>query len=190
MSIDAVLSVQVAQCMVEGAAHGEPHRAREILLVGDAGHHVAAAEALRVLEGAAGDRCAGQQVDDPEDDGGRADVDRQPQHMVPAESDGLVPIEHRGVVRGDDGVQACGRRFHRFEDAQPATDDREVDVGRRCLDRGLAGETEAAFQVRLRQRPRREILVSLADLDHALSAAAGPATRLRNRRRHLVGVVE
>ena len=46
-------------------------------VVVDARHHVRAAEALRVLERGVGDQLAGLEIEQPEDDGRRAEVHRE-----------------------------------------------------------------------------------------------------------------
>ena len=55
----AVLGVDAGELVVEGAPHGAPQLARALGLVRDPADDVAAAEPLRVLEGADGERLAG-----------------------------------------------------------------------------------------------------------------------------------
>ncbi len=190
VAIDAVLAIQVAQLVVEGAAQGEAHRAREVRLVRDAGHDIAAAEPLWVLDGRAGQGVAGQEVDDLEDDRRGPDVDGQAQDVVASQVDRLAVVADGHVVRGHDRIEADVRLIRRPQDAHPPADDRELDVARDVLDLGLAGQAELALEVGLGLRSRGESLAPLADLDDALATAPRPPARGRHRARDLVGIVE
>ena len=190
--VDAVLAVEVAQLVVEGPAQGQQHRAREVLLVRDAGHDVAAAEALRVLE-----RGAGRSA---------CPVSRsmswtttvvvpmsmaRPRTCARAQVDRLAGVADGELVGGDDRVEPDVRLVRRPEDAHPAADDRRTrrrwsgprsGPGTRA-GTGPSGRPRARCAARARSPP-------CADLDDALPAAPGPPARRGHRGRDLVGVVE
>ena len=191
VAVDAEREVHVAQRLVEPAPERRAHRARVVALVRDPRHDVAAAEALRVLERASGHDQAGQQVDEPEHDGRRADVDGETEHVRARQVDGDAVVADGMLVARHDGVDLGHRSIaRRLEDAHAPADDRELDVEVGRFDMGLAGEAEVRRQVLLGLRALRQRLAARADLDDALAAAARPAARLRHGDRHLVGVVE
>ena len=190
VAIDAMLQVEVAQLVVQRPSESEAHRPGEVLLIRDAGHHVAAAEALRVLERASGDGAAGQQVDELEDDGRGADIDRQSEDMRSPGVDRLARVADGHVVGGDGRV---GHRRHdarRSENPHPPPDDRELDVLADILDGRLAGQTELTRQVGFGRRPRRETLGALPHLDDAFAATARAPARRRDGRGDLIRVLE
>ena len=188
--IDAQLEVQVTKRVVEAAPERCPHRAGVVALVRDPRHDVAAAEALRVLERATRHRPPGEQVDEMERDRGRADVDREPEHVLAGQVDGDAVVADRVVVEGDDGVDLGQGGVTASEDAHAPADDRELDVQVGRLDARLAGEPEVGRQVRLGLGARGQRIAALADLDDALTAAPRAPAGLGHRDRDLVGVVE
>ncbi len=190
VAIDPQLAVEIAQLVVQRAAHRESHGPGEVLLVRDAGHHVAAAEALRVLERARRQDGASQQVDQLDHDGRRPDVDGEAQDVLAAKVDRLAGIADREIVGGDDGIQPGRGVAGRAEDPDLAADDRKLDVIIDGLDDRLAGEPERPPEVELGLGARREVVGALADLDDALAAAAGATARCRHCGRDLVRIVE
>ena len=134
--------VDLLETGVERAAQGLAQGARVVALVGDAAHHVAATEALRVLEGAAADDVAVGQIDEAEDDGRGADIDGQAQHVLPAQIEGDAVVEDRVLGGGDDGVDVGDGLAGLLEDMHAPTDDGELDITLGRLDLRLAGEAE------------------------------------------------
>ena len=99
-------------------------------VVADAVHHVAAAEALRVLERDDLERAAGQQVDELEHDGRRAEVDGDAVDAAAQRLDRLVAVVDDAVATRDDGVdRARASLGSGDDDPEPAAQRRELDVG-------------------------------------------------------------
>ena len=96
--VDTVLRVDRLELAVEGPSQRLAQGTRVVALVGDARHHVAATEALRVLEGTAGEGVAAGQIDDAEDHRRGAHVDGQTQHLPARLVDGDALVAD-GVLR-------------------------------------------------------------------------------------------
>ncbi len=190
VAVDAALLVDLLETSVERAAQRLAQGAGVGALVRDSAHHVAAAEALRVLEGAAADDGPAGEVDEPEDDGGGADVDGQAEDVLATQIEGDAVVEDGALVGGDDGVDVGDGLAGVLQDAHAAADDGELDIALGRLDVGLAGEAEALGKVRLCLGTGRQRLGPLADLDGALAAAPGTSARLGHSERDLVGIVE
>ena len=94
VAVDAQRQVHVAQLVVEAAAERIAQLAGVVALVRDARHHVAAAEALRVLQRRRRRRPSRQQVDELEHDCRGADVDGQAQDVGAAQVDRDAVVAH------------------------------------------------------------------------------------------------
>ena len=172
VAVDALLPVDLLEARVQGPTQGLAQGAWVAALVGDAAHHVAAAEALRVLEGSAADDAAADQVDEAEDDRGGAHVHGQAQHVLAAQVERDAVVEDRAIADRDDRVDLGDGLPGLLEDVHAPADDGELDVVLDRLDLGLAGQSEGLRQVLLGLGARGEGIAALADLDDTLTAAA------------------
>lgn len=156
--------------------------------VGDPGDDIAAAEALRILEGERGEDGTRLEVDELGHDARRADVQRQPDDRA------LVSVERRAEIadqiavsrhRGVDPVERDRRELRGSENPEPAAQHGELDVLVRSFDDRLAGEPEAVREMLLRRRPRAQRALAAEDLDDAFPAAPALAAGGRDRGREL-----
>ena len=139
-------------------------------VVGNAVHDVAAAEALRVLKRCGVQHLAALQVGEVQRDRGCSGVDGEAVHCP---SVGI----HATVLEVDAIAAARGGRFSvdgaahsGGEDTRLPAQQRELDVGIRVDDRGLARQAVAAAQERLLRRESRQRLHAVPHLDDALVA--------------------
>ena len=140
-------------------------------------HHVAAAEALRILERRGVQHLAALQVGQVHCDGGGAGVYRQAIDFA-AVGVHAVAFEIHAVAA------AVGRRVRVEVAAHPGGEDtrlaaqkRELDFGVRIDDRRLARQAVVIAQKRLRRCVGRQRVHAAPDLDDALVALAVPAAR-------------
>ena len=165
-----------------------------VAVVGDAVHHVAAAEGLRVLEGGAVHALPGLQIDEVEHHRGGAEIDREPEDLAPVTVHHLAVVEHFVAPPGDEGVERRGRAgrigMGADQDARAAAERRERHVDVVALDHRLAGEAVGRAQESLRLGAGAERVLARAHLDHAFVAAAVALAGGRHLDRELVGAVE
>jgi len=172
-------------------------------LVRDPAHHVAAAEALRVLEGRGLQGPPRLEVHQLKDDRGGADVERETEQPAGRGPDRLAPIQRSGTFAGDHRVEVERRprvgprfpadlvpRFRGAQDPQPSAQDREANVSVVALDNCLAGESEPVWQEGLGRGRLSQRLRSLVHLHDALAAASGAPARGGNPHGQLVGSFE
>jgi len=196
VAVDVPRGVEAGELVVERAAEGPAELARMLVVVRDARHDVAAAEALRVLEGSRRERLAGGEVDELEDDRRCADV--QGEAKQPAVR-GPQVVDRGSVVREEAHVPVdhLHRRIHlqrgsvgRHEDPEPPAKDAELDLGVVARHGGAAGEPVARPKEGFRCVGGSQGLAAGRHLDDALMAAPRAAARGRHDQLQLVCRVE
>ena len=180
---------------VDGGGCGLLQLARLVVaVVGDAVHHVAAAEGLRVLEGRAVYALAGLQINEVEHHRRGAEIDGEPQHAAAIAVHHFAVVEHLVAPPRDQGVQRAGRCRRRDmgtdQDARAPTQRREGHIDIVVLDQRLTGEAVGRAQEALRFGAGTERVLARAHLDHAFVAAAVAHARGRHLDGKLVGTVE
>ena len=165
-----------------------------VTVVGDAVHHVAAAEGLRVLEGGAVHALPGLQVDEVEHHRRGAEIDRKPEHAPTIAIHYRPVVEHLVASPGDEGVERLGRGrcigMGAHQDARAAAERRERHVDIVALDHRLAGEAVGRAQETLSLGAGAEGALAALHLHHAFVAAAVAVARCRHLDGKLVGTIE
>ena len=163
MALDPALGVEARQLVVEGPPHRPSQLARPLRLVRDPADDVAAPEPLGVLEGPDGERLAGPQVEQLEDDRRRSHVERDPDEPLARGVHVLVIPADAAVPDRDGRIDLEGRAGRRHQDLQAAAEDDELEVsprragrppspGRRAGSRG-AGTAPARRSATARPHP-------------------------------------
>ena len=117
-----------------------------LAIVGDAIHHVAAAEALRIFQRAHVHAGPGLEVDQFEHDRGRAEVDGQAVKVAAVVVDMLIAVEDRVAVPGHERVDRNRRGGGGRQDSGRAVERCKFDIDIGIFDPGLAGEAELVAQ--------------------------------------------
>ena len=141
-----------------------------LAIVGDAIHHVAAAEALRIFQRAHVHAGPGLKVDQFEHDRGRAEVYGQAEEVAAVVVDMLIGVEDRVAVPGHDGVDRNRRCGGGSQDPGRAVERCKFDIDIGIFDPGLAGEAELVAQKIFRLGWRVERFGTVFDFDDALVA--------------------
>ena len=132
------------------------------------------------------------EVEELQDDGGRAHVEGHAETTIANGVDVLVEPAHAAVGHRDGRIDLERRPLGRHEDPQVAPEDDELEVApfRRPLHNRPAGETVAGPEERLLLVGRRKGVAAAQDLDDALVAAPRAPAGGRDDHRQLVGGVE
>ena len=97
-TVDAQLTAKRLDFAIQGARHRPPQFPRGLTVVRDAVHHVAATEALRVLERADPENRTGLEVDQLDHDRRCPDVDGQTEGSPTVDIEGFAVICHHAFV--------------------------------------------------------------------------------------------
>ena len=167
-----------------------------LVIVLDAGHHVGAAETLRVLEGGIGDHLAGFEVEETQHHRRGTQIHGQTVNRAVRAFD-FDSVDEDSVAVASHGRIEWRRLVAHWEPERVALDPHmppphgmAADVGVLADHPALTREPKVPRQVLLEDGGRRQEFRALADLDYALLALALLAAGRGHQHVHPLGVLE